>query len=270
METSVAVTRTRRGLPLIDERAGAFNRACSARVRPLPVRPVPRASLGQRSVGAMPSTTRSPFRTGVRPASSPARSPASSPPSCRPCPSPLPPQGLPARRQARRTHARRPGHAVRGLPRARPAIGRAGASRPTAAAARSPARSSPASRPWSRTATARSGPSPTTASAPRPTRPTSCCGSTSCRPTGRRPTAAPARSRSSASSRCATPTTGSPFPITNEQTADRLLTGADFDIESVVRAKDGTFWIGEEFGPFLLHVAADGRVLAGPGRRCPA
>jgi hypothetical protein len=31
-----------------------------------------------------------------------------------------------------------------------------------------------------------------------------------------------------------------------------------------VRAPDGTFWVGEEFGPFLVHVAADGRVLDAP------
>ncbi|NPD03185.1 glycerophosphodiester phosphodiesterase [Nocardioides sp. zg-1308] len=54
------------------------------------------------------------------------------------------------------------------------------------------------------------------------------------------------------------------FPITNQATTDRLLTGADFDIESVVRGRDGSFWIGEEFGPFLLHVSADGRVLEAP------
>jgi len=54
------------------------------------------------------------------------------------------------------------------------------------------------------------------------------------------------------------------FPIVNGATADRLLTGADFDVESVVRAPDGTFWIGEEFGPFLLHVDATGRLLAAP------
>ena len=54
------------------------------------------------------------------------------------------------------------------------------------------------------------------------------------------------------------------FDLVNGQTAARLLTGADFDIESVVRAKDGTFWIGEEFGPFLLHVSATGRVLSAP------
>jgi len=45
---------------------------------------------------------------------------------------------------------------------------------------------------------------------------------------------------------------------------DRLLTGADFDLESVRRARDGTFWFGEEFGPFLLHTDASGIVLEAP------
>ena len=54
------------------------------------------------------------------------------------------------------------------------------------------------------------------------------------------------------------------FPIVNERTRSRLLTGADFDIESVVRVPDGTFWVGEEFGPFLLHVDRRGRVLDAP------
>jgi hypothetical protein len=52
-----------------------------------------------------------------------------------------------------------------------------------------------------------------------------------------------------------------PFPLTR---ADRLLTGSDFDLESVRRAKDGTFWFGEEFGPFLLHTDATGSVLEAP------
>ena len=52
-----------------------------------------------------------------------------------------------------------------------------------------------------------------------------------------------------------------PFALTRP---DRLLTGADFDLESVRRAKDGTFWFGEEFGPFLLHTDATGRVLEAP------
>lgn len=54
------------------------------------------------------------------------------------------------------------------------------------------------------------------------------------------------------------------FPIVNDDTPDRLLTGADFDIESVVRAKDGSFWVGEEFGPFLLHFDAEGTLLEKP------
>ncbi len=64
-----------------------------------------------------------------------------------------------------------------------------------------------------------------------------------------------------------------PFHIVNENTTDRLLTGADFDPESMVRLADGTFWIGDEFGPFLLHVAGDGRLLdppvEAPGVRSP-
>ena len=62
-------------------------------------------------------------------------------------------------------------------------------------------------------------------------------------------------------------------PACGEDPAARILTGFDLDPESVVRAPDGTFWIGEEFGPFLIHVAADGRVLeppvAVPGVRSP-
>ncbi|MBI2381795.1 MAG: esterase-like activity of phytase family protein [Gammaproteobacteria bacterium] len=45
---------------------------------------------------------------------------------------------------------------------------------------------------------------------------------------------------------------------------DRRLTGADFDPEGLARAADGSLWLGEEFGPFLLHVDAQGRVLEPP------
>jgi hypothetical protein len=51
------------------------------------------------------------------------------------------------------------------------------------------------------------------------------------------------------------------FPLTR---SDRLLTGADFDLESVRRAPNGDLWFGEEFGPFLLHTDASGRVLEAP------
>jgi glycerophosphoryl diester phosphodiesterase len=55
-----------------------------------------------------------------------------------------------------------------------------------------------------------------------------------------------------------------PFDIVNARTSDRLLTGADFDLESVVFAGDGTIWIGEEFGPYLLHFDATGKLLDAP------
>jgi len=55
-----------------------------------------------------------------------------------------------------------------------------------------------------------------------------------------------------------------PFAITNFFTDERILTGADFDIESMQRAPDGTLWFGDEFGPFLLHTDADGKVLEPP------
>lgn len=52
-----------------------------------------------------------------------------------------------------------------------------------------------------------------------------------------------------------------PFAL---QRADRLLTGADFDLESVRRDRHGDLWFGEEFGPFVLHTDATGRVLEPP------
>jgi len=54
------------------------------------------------------------------------------------------------------------------------------------------------------------------------------------------------------------------FPIVNEDAPERLLTGGDLDIESVQRTPDGTFWIGDEFGPWLLHFSNDGDLLAPP------
>ncbi|MFE5818803.1 esterase-like activity of phytase family protein [Streptomyces sp. NPDC056479] len=51
------------------------------------------------------------------------------------------------------------------------------------------------------------------------------------------------------------------FPLTR---ADRVLTGADFDVESIQRMPDGTYWLGDEFGPWLLHFSAKGRLLEAP------
>ncbi|MEM9908959.1 MAG: glycerophosphodiester phosphodiesterase family protein, partial [Cyanobacteria bacterium P01_D01_bin.44] len=55
-----------------------------------------------------------------------------------------------------------------------------------------------------------------------------------------------------------------PFEIQNGDTDDRLLTGADFDIESFVIDGKGDIWVGEEFGPFLLHFNSDGELLEAP------
>jgi endonuclease/exonuclease/phosphatase family metal-dependent hydrolase len=55
-----------------------------------------------------------------------------------------------------------------------------------------------------------------------------------------------------------------PFEIVNEGTRDRLLTGGDFDIESVRQDRRGGLWFGEEFGPYLLHTDRQGRVKEAP------
>ncbi|MDX3810451.1 MAG: esterase-like activity of phytase family protein, partial [Bosea sp. (in: a-proteobacteria)] len=52
-----------------------------------------------------------------------------------------------------------------------------------------------------------------------------------------------------------------PFRIVHEGTQMRYLTGADFDPESI-QPIGGKYWIGEEFGPYLLRVDADGKVEA--------
>lgn len=52
-----------------------------------------------------------------------------------------------------------------------------------------------------------------------------------------------------------------PFRIANEGTDLRYLTGADFDPESIQFLND-EIWIGDEFGPFILRVARDGRILS--------
>ncbi len=53
-----------------------------------------------------------------------------------------------------------------------------------------------------------------------------------------------------------------PYPVIHK--ASRQLTGADLDPESFRRAADGSFWIGEEFNPSLLHLNTKGTLLAPP------
>jgi hypothetical protein len=57
---------------------------------------------------------------------------------------------------------------------------------------------------------------------------------------------------------------GAAIPVDPSIRANRLLTGGDFDIESIRRAADGTLWFGDEFGPYLIHTDAKGRVLEAP------
>lgn len=55
-----------------------------------------------------------------------------------------------------------------------------------------------------------------------------------------------------------------PWRIVEESDPARPLTGADVDPESLVVADDGSFWIGEEAGPWLLHFGRDGVLLEAP------
>jgi hypothetical protein len=57
---------------------------------------------------------------------------------------------------------------------------------------------------------------------------------------------------------------GSAIAVASQITSQRLLTGGDYDLESFRRVPDGTYWFGEEFGPFLLHTSANGVLLEPP------
>ncbi len=52
------------------------------------------------------------------------------------------------------------------------------------------------------------------------------------------------------------------------------MTGADIDPESLQRGHDGDLWVGDEFGPWILHFDADGVLLDAPfevpGLRSPS
>jgi secreted PhoX family phosphatase len=55
-----------------------------------------------------------------------------------------------------------------------------------------------------------------------------------------------------------------PFDIVNEGSEERLLTGGDFDLESLAIDENGELWVGDEFGPYLLHFDAEGKLLEAP------
>jgi hypothetical protein len=51
-----------------------------------------------------------------------------------------------------------------------------------------------------------------------------------------------------------------PFFIQNENSGKRYLTGADFDVESL-QVVGNEWWIGDEFGPYILRTTHQGKVL---------
>jgi len=54
------------------------------------------------------------------------------------------------------------------------------------------------------------------------------------------------------------------FPIVNDATAGRVLTGGDIDPESLQRGSNGDLWVGDEFGPWVLHFDTHGVLLDAP------
>jgi glycerophosphoryl diester phosphodiesterase len=54
------------------------------------------------------------------------------------------------------------------------------------------------------------------------------------------------------------------FTIVRETTRDRQLTGGDIDPESIQRGSHGELWVGDEFGPWILHFDAKGTLLEAP------
>lgn len=54
------------------------------------------------------------------------------------------------------------------------------------------------------------------------------------------------------------------IPVDPSIREGRLLTGYDFDVESIARDPDGSYWVGEEFGPYILHFDASGTLLDEP------
>lgn len=51
------------------------------------------------------------------------------------------------------------------------------------------------------------------------------------------------------------------LPVNADIRGLRLLTGADLDPESLQKDKKGNYWVGDEFGPYLIKTNAQGTVL---------
>ncbi|MEL7036136.1 MAG: esterase-like activity of phytase family protein [Cyanobacteria bacterium J06592_8] len=55
-----------------------------------------------------------------------------------------------------------------------------------------------------------------------------------------------------------------PFEIRNADDPERPLTGTDFDTEALVIGANGDLWVGDEYGPYLLHFDPNGVLLKAP------
>jgi len=56
------------------------------------------------------------------------------------------------------------------------------------------------------------------------------------------------------------------LPVDPSIRAGRFLTGADLDPESLQATPDGSFWIGDEFGPFIVQFNPAGELADAPSR----
>ena len=168
-------------------------------------------------------------------------------------------------RSRRRTATHRAGrpagrHARRGT-----AVGRRPSRRRTGSRSRARRSRSRASRRSSTAAgPARSWRCPTTATAPRPPPPTSSSAPTTSVPTSRPPRAEPAPSHVGRVHPVPRSARRDRLPDRQRGTTDRLLTGGDIDPESMQRGRDGDLWVGDEFGPWILHFDSKGRLLDPP------
>jgi hypothetical protein len=55
-----------------------------------------------------------------------------------------------------------------------------------------------------------------------------------------------------------------PWTLLHELAGPRVLTRFDVDVASLLEAPDGTLWMGDLLGPFVLHFDGDGRLLDPP------
>jgi glycerophosphoryl diester phosphodiesterase/arylsulfatase A-like enzyme len=55
-----------------------------------------------------------------------------------------------------------------------------------------------------------------------------------------------------------------PFAISGQFSPERELTETDFSAKARVEAPDGTHWIADQLGPFLLHADSTGKLLESP------